>query len=111
MKKTTKTLFGAALSAGLILATGGTSALADGPPESNAERGNGVSICTFSGQNDEPDHPEEGGRVQSYGQIVKAVGVATLKAIGETPANLCNPNNLGFEVPWHVTPRRGGGKG
>jgi hypothetical protein len=31
------------------------------------------SICVFSGQNDEPDAPApEGGRVQSYGQIVKA---------------------------------------
>jgi hypothetical protein len=30
------------------------------------------SICTFSGQNDTPDEPlPEGGRVQSYGQLVK----------------------------------------
>jgi hypothetical protein len=31
------------------------------------------SICVFSGQNDDPDAPfPEGGRVQSYGQAVKA---------------------------------------
>ena len=30
------------------------------------------SICVFSGQNDTPDDPApEGGRVQSYGQLVK----------------------------------------
>jgi hypothetical protein len=30
------------------------------------------SICTFSGQNDTPNAPApEGGRVQSYGQLVK----------------------------------------
>ncbi|NNE11818.1 MAG: hypothetical protein HKN41_06165 [Ilumatobacter sp.] len=104
-------LFGAALCAGLVLTTAGA-ATASGPPESNAERGNGISICSFSGQNDEPDDPEEGGRVQSYGQIVKVVGVEALKEFGETPANLCNPTSvIGFDVPWHVTPRKGGGKG
>jgi hypothetical protein len=30
------------------------------------------SICSFSGQNDTPNEPApEGGRVQSYGQLVK----------------------------------------
>jgi hypothetical protein len=37
-----------------------------GPAHSN-------SICSFSGQNDTPDADfPEGGRVQSYGQLVKA---------------------------------------
>jgi hypothetical protein len=106
-----KTLCGVALGAGLILVGGGVAAA--GAPDSNAERGNGLSICTFSGQNDDP---EEGGRVQSYGQLVKVYGVEALTAEGETPALLCNPNGFfgdifGSEPPWHVTPRKGGGKG
>jgi hypothetical protein len=75
-------------------------------PNGESERGNGLSICTFSGLNDSPDDPEEGGQVQSYGQIVKVVGVAELKAEGETPADLCNPNHApwGTDVWWRSTP-------
>lgn len=114
-----KSLYGAVLGAGLFLATGGIASAGPpdhaGAPDSNAERGNGLSICTFSGQNDTPDDPEEGGRVQSYGQVVKIVGVAALKEEGETPRDLCNPNNFAENVPfpvwWRETPRTGGGKG
>ncbi len=41
----------------------------NGEPTPAPERAN--SICAFSGQNDTPDDPVEGGRVQSYGQLVK----------------------------------------
>jgi len=51
-----------------------------GPAHSN-------SLCAYSGQNDEPDDPEEGGRVQSYGQIVKA----GFKAFVPSPSVGCNP--------------------
>ena|SRR5215208_7813517 len=50
-----------------------------GPPHAN-------SICSFSGLNDEPDDPEEGGRVQSYGQIVSQGG----KAFAPSPGDYCN---------------------
>jgi len=48
------------------------------------------SICSFSGLNDVPLDPEEGGRVQSFGQIVRQIGVAPLKAENEFPGVLCN---------------------
>jgi hypothetical protein len=48
------------------------------------------SICSYSGLNDEPDSPTEGGQVQSYGQIVKAGG----KSEVPSPGFACNPNNI-----------------
>ena len=45
------------------------------------------SICAFSGLNDVPLDPREGGLVQSYGQLV-AVG---LKAEFPSPGDACNP--------------------
>ena len=45
----------------------GNSTPTQGPAHSN-------SACAFSGLNDEPDSPTEGGRTQSYGQIVRYVG-------------------------------------
>ena len=71
----------------------------NGPDNSNGqvERGpdHANSICSFSGQNDVPLDPEEGGRVQSFGQVVKGVkpaglGAKDLKAAGEHPGVLCN---------------------
>ena len=60
------------------------------------------SICSYSGQNDEPDDPEEGGRVQSYGQIVRAGG----KAFAPSPGTFCNPQKAPPEFvgpfPEHV---------
>ena len=58
-----KTLFGLAVLT-VALSTGAGTAMAAG----QVEQGNGRSICRFSGLND----PEEGGRVQSLGQIVRA---------------------------------------
>jgi len=57
---------------------------AEGQVEKGPDHAN--SICSFSGLNDEPDDPEEGGRVQSYGQIVRAGG----KAEAPSPGLLCN---------------------
>ena len=59
------------------------------------------SICSFSGLNDEPDAAfPEGGRVQSYGQLVRQ-GVVTPGAPTpqnvESPGFLCNPNNLSLK--------------
>jgi hypothetical protein len=59
-------------------------ALAQGQVERGPAHAN--SICSFSGLNDEPDDPLEGGRVQSYGQIVKAGG----KAFAPSPGTPCN---------------------
>lgn len=69
-------------------------ASAAGQVERGPEHAN--SICSFSGLNDEPDDPEEGGRVQSYGQIVKAGG----KAFAPSPGLYCN----GHLYPWPENP-------
>lgn len=72
-------------------------ASAEGQVERGPEHAN--SICSFSGLNDEPDHAEEGGRVQSYGQIVRAGG----KQFVPSPGELCNghrfPYPEAFEPP------------
>ena len=55
----------------------------------------GKSICAYSGQNDgfhdplHQDFPGDDGRVQSYGQLVKA----GLKGQLPNPGLACNPNN------------------
>ncbi len=61
-------------------------------PKGQVERGpeHANSICSYSGLNDTPDDPEEGGQVQSYGQIVKAGG----KSEVPSPGFACNPNNI-----------------
>ncbi len=52
---------------------------------------NGKSICAFSGQNDEfQEGDSDAPRVQSFGQIVAAVG-----PIGGIPGQACNPNGGG----------------
>ena len=49
------------------------------------------SICSFSGLNDVPLDPEEGGLVQSYGQIVAAGFLdPTDQTSDERPGVLCN---------------------
>ena len=58
----------------------------NGDPIPGAHRAS--SICAFSGQNDNPDDPFEGGRVQSYGQIVKA----GFKAEVPSPGQVCRGN-------------------
>ena len=55
----------------------------------------GNSFCKYSGQNDTPDDPEEGGRVQSWGQFVRVVGYAQAVEIAQSfgedaPGVACN---------------------
>jgi hypothetical protein len=72
-------------SAALIAAGGGAASAGEvtgsgTPTQGPAHAG---SICAFSGLNDVPDAPfPEGGRVQSYGQLVRA----GLKSSPETPS-------------------------
>ncbi len=76
----------------LVLAVSAAPALAQGRPgdvpRGQVERGpeHANSICSFSGLNDEPDDPDEGGQVQSYGQIVRA----GFKAFVPSPGEACN---------------------
>jgi hypothetical protein len=92
-----RALFGAALcstvmglgitgaSAGEVTGNGRSLSIS-GDPEVTVLHGR--SLCAFSGQNDEPESLTEGGRVQSYGQIVRSGG----KAFAPSPSIGCNPN-------------------
>lgn len=63
-------------SAGEVTGNGGST---QGPAHAH-------SICAYSGLNDEPDAaPPEGGKVQSYGQIVRAGG----KPFAPSPGEAC----------------------
>jgi len=55
------------------------------------------SICSFSGLNDDPLHPVEGGRVQSYGQIVAQGG----KSFVPSPGMLCNGHLFPYPEAFH----------
>jgi hypothetical protein len=58
------------------------------------------SICSFSGLNDTPDDPApEGGRVQSYGQLVRqgAIVPGVVKSGEPSPGTSCNPNNFSLK--------------
>jgi len=51
------------------------------------------SECSFSGQNDDPNEPGAGGRVQSWGQIVKgAVHAPDGSPPGGVPGQACRGN-------------------
>ena len=78
----------------LMLALSAAPALAQGQVEQGTEHAK--SICSFSGQNDTPNAPApEGGRVQSYGQLVRQGALdPTDQTNVERPGVLCNPNNL-----------------
>jgi hypothetical protein len=52
------------------------------------------SICAFSGLNDNPTDPIEGGRVQNWGSIPKEIR-DQLAAEGESPGAACR-GNLGI---------------
>ena len=81
--------------AGALVLVGVSSASAgeitgNGKPAQGATHAN--SICAYSGQNDTPNDPfPEGGRVQSYGQLVR-VG---LKDAVPAPGVACN-GHTGF---------------
>lgn len=89
----------AALAAVVLAAPGASAAKGDGP-QGQTEMGpqNSNSICSYSGLNDDPDHPTEGGQVQSYGQIIRHPDITPqmMREHGESPGQLCNGHNL----PW-----------
>ncbi len=71
-------------------------------PRGQVERGpeHARSICSYSGLNDEPDSPTEGGRTQSYGQEVRKGNIEP-SAKGEgptTPGFFCNPEKGPFAL-------------
>ncbi len=63
-------------------------------PQGQVERGpeHAKSLCSFSGLNDDPDDPVEGGQTQSYGQEVKKGN--EVPSDGAAPGFACNPNNI-----------------
>ena len=69
-------------------------ALAQGQVERGPAHAN--SICSFSGQNDTPDAPPpEGGRVQSYGQLVRQGAADPSADPGPAePGVFCNAHNF-----------------
>jgi hypothetical protein len=77
----------------LMLALSAAPALAQGQVERGPEHAN--SICSFSGQNDTPDDPApEGGRVQSYGQLVRQDAAEPGEQEGPAePGVECNAHN------------------
>ncbi|WP_426297542.1 hypothetical protein [Arthrobacter sp. R-11] len=79
-----KSLLTAAVCTVAFVGLSAAPASAQGQVERGPEHAN--SICSFSGLNDVPDDPVEGGRVQSYGQIVRA----GFKSEVPSPGMLCN---------------------
>jgi len=70
-------LIAAALTAATVAGSGANIAFA-GEVTGNGQKSEfsqGASICKFSGLNDDPTAPGiEGGRVQSFGQLVRQLG-------------------------------------
>jgi hypothetical protein len=91
-----KSLWGAALCTAALIGMQAAPAFAQGKVEQGTDHAN--SICSFSGLNDVPNDPVEGGRVQSYGQIIKnpGIGPAEMKAAGEAPGILCNGHTFPY---------------
>lgn len=95
MRKTTYLAAPLAAAALALLSMPGASAAG------NTEMGpdNANSICSYSGLNDDPTQAfPEGGRTQSYGQLVRkgAIEPSQMRNMGESPGALCN----GHKLPW-----------
>ena len=77
-----------------MVALAAVPALAQGQVERGTDHAN--SICSFSGLNDTPEAPfPEGGRVQSYGQLVRQGVIAPGDAPGPAePGLFCNAHNF-----------------
>ncbi|MHA7219513.1 hypothetical protein ACX80L_11525 [Arthrobacter sp. MDT1-48-3] len=99
-------LLGAAACALALTGMGSSPAFGAGPVERgpdkdrvNYEKGteHANSICAFSGQNDDPEEAYPfGGRVQSYGQLVRL----GLKGDFPSPGEVCSlPYTPGAEAP------------
>jgi hypothetical protein len=79
------------VSVALMMAASTAPALAQGQVERGTDHAN--SICSFSGLNDEPDAAfPEGGRVQSYGQLVNkdVIPPSEIKSGAPSPGTYCN---------------------
>jgi hypothetical protein len=89
-----RSLLAAAVLAATIVSSGATAAFAgeitgNGKPVATQGR----SECRFSGLNDDPSEPGPGGgRVQSFGQLVKQLG-----PLGGIPGTACNPTKSSGE--------------
>lgn len=90
-----KRVFGVtACCSALVFATAGVASAGEITGNGTLKTVQANSWCAYSGQNDGyhiPSHqegPDDTGRVQSYGQIVRAGG----KAFAPSPGQSCNPN-------------------
>jgi hypothetical protein len=95
VKKTMlRAVVGSSLCAVALVGTAGAASAGEITGNGKFKTVNANSLCAYSGQNDgyhDPTHqegPEDTGRVQSYGQIVRAGG----KAFAPSPSIGCNPN-------------------
>lgn len=80
-----KSILGVAFTAAAVLAS-----LGAGVASAGEEHAQGASWCRFSGQNDDPNASfPEGGRVQSYGQLVR-LGLKGDPHV-PSPGLACNP--------------------
>ncbi len=92
---TTRTLGALTCAAALVAAGAGTANAGEITGNGTYKEVHGRSICAYSGQNDafhDPTHqedPSDTGRVQSYGQIVRA----GFKAVAPSPGLACNPDS------------------
>ena len=75
----------------LLMAALAVPAFAQGQVERGPEHAR--SICSYSGLNDNPDDPVEGGRTQSYGQEVRKgyIEPSEVKSGAPSPGTFCNP--------------------
>lgn len=92
-RMTTRSRFALAVSVAAVAASLSAGSVFAGEVNGNGSKSDfsqGRSICRFSGLNDDPGAVSpEGGRVQSYGQLVRA----GLKEFIPSPGFACNPNN------------------
>ncbi len=69
-------------------------------PQGQVERGpeHANSICSYSGLNDDPDDPFEGGQVQSYGQLVRQghIEPSEVKSGPPSPGFFCNAHRFPY---------------
>jgi hypothetical protein len=93
LRKKLAVLFAAALMTLSMMVAGAMPAFAQPQVEQGPEHAN--SICSFSGLNDTPNAPApEGGRVQSYGQLVRQDAVDPSGQPGPAePGEECNAHN------------------
>lgn len=94
-------LFAIAVCAATVMGLGANAALAGEVTGNGKETPIGAapptdphasSICSFSGQNDDPEEPGFEGRTQSWGQDVKKVVQAGGSPPGGVPGQACRGN-------------------